>query len=289
MPFKDMHSDKMYKNFKECVKQNQWADSPEGYCAKCEKLYSGHWPSEASLSARMAASLEKSTSHSLTYNGHQIVVSRDTDEWEIIIDGKEAKRLPRSAGMNAAVEAAKKLIDKIKSCKTATSKQTAVKIIGAVPEKWETKGDQVKLSIKVIIQDNFGKEQNYNMIAWYDRKDSELKAVWGCEDILPEIERTKIAQEMKQHVFASKIEQIEQPKVLKYTVGILNATVEDFFRVDSKYGDLYPLKDGNQIVFSGLSLPEAEELSNTLQEDGYWTKIIKGIMKEDDIFKYRNR
>lgn len=49
MPFGD------FKDFKDCVKQNQDKDSPEGYCAKIHKQITGEWPAEAKKSDIMAA------------------------------------------------------------------------------------------------------------------------------------------------------------------------------------------------------------------------------------------
>jgi len=80
-----------------------------------------------------------------------------------------------------------------------------------------------------------------------------------------------------------------KPNGPRYTVGILNATMEDFLKVDEKYGNLHPFRDGNQIIFSSMTRAEAESLAKTLTDDGYWTKVLEGVMTENKVFEYRNR
>lgn len=80
-----------------------------------------------------------------------------------------------------------------------------------------------------------------------------------------------------------------QPKASKYTVGVLNATMEDFLKVDERYHDWHPFRDGNQIIFSNLTQNQAGLLEQRLIRGGYTVKVLEGIMKEDTLFKYRNR
>ena len=47
MPFKDPRTGKTYTDFKDCEKQNDWADDSAAYCAWAEHESTGKWPSEA--------------------------------------------------------------------------------------------------------------------------------------------------------------------------------------------------------------------------------------------------